>query len=125
MIGNFIVRYKRVFAPRPLGFSSGFLFSGLFIHRSSRSYYVFFNYLSYYLYGVSVTAENREGECTRISVENWPNSPEVVDKSRGESCRRNPLERFSADRRLCITLRGSARARQTRAWRSNLLYTAP
>ena len=69
MIGTFIVRYKRVFAPRPLGFSSGFLFSGLFIHRPSRSYYVLFNYLSYYVYGVSVTAENREGECIRNSGE--------------------------------------------------------
>ena len=30
-----------------------------FVHRSSRSYYLFFNYLSYYLYGLSVTAKNR------------------------------------------------------------------
>ena len=29
-----------------------------FIHRSSRFYYLFFNYLSYYLYGYPVYAEN-------------------------------------------------------------------
>ena len=41
----------------------GFLLPGLvwggFIHRCSSSYYLFFNYLSYYLYGLSVTAKNR------------------------------------------------------------------
>ena len=30
-----------------------------FIHSRRRSYYLFFNYLSYYLYGYAVTAKNR------------------------------------------------------------------
>ena len=29
-----------------------------FVHRSSRSYYLFFNYLSYYLYGEGLYAED-------------------------------------------------------------------
>ena len=32
------------------GWFGSVLGSGSFIHRSSRSYYLFFNYLSYYLY---------------------------------------------------------------------------
>ena len=35
--------------------------SGGFIHSSSRSYYLFFNYLSYYLYVLPVWYENRGG----------------------------------------------------------------
>ena len=56
------------------------LFFGWFIHSSS-PYYLFFNYLSYYLYGVPVCSKvewrgvpvcskNRVGQCTRMFVEN-------------------------------------------------------
>ena len=48
--------------------------SGWFIHSSSRSYYLFFNYLSYYLYGGPTTAENPAGGGSHNSVENSPGS---------------------------------------------------
>ena len=38
-----------------------------FIHRSSRSYYLFFNYLSYYLYGSAVSAKD-QGESSAVSA---------------------------------------------------------
>ena len=34
-------------------------FLGRFIHSSSRYYYLFFNYLSYYLYGCPLYAKSR------------------------------------------------------------------
>ena len=39
-----------------------FGFPGWFIHSSRRSYYLFFNYLSYYLYMLSVYAGTK-GRC--------------------------------------------------------------
>ena len=73
-----------------------------FVHSSRRSYYLFFNYLSYYLYGVPATAKNRGGECIRNSVENSLDSPAFVEKHR----HRKPRERFSAGRRPCTTPSG-------------------
>ena len=37
------------------------LFLVRFIHSSRRYYYLFFNYLSYYLYVFPLSAENRKG----------------------------------------------------------------
>ena len=61
-----------------------------------RSYYLFFNYLSYYMYMCPVSAEDVGVECpvtaeisfkkvSRNSVENSPESPVPVDKSRGDN----------------------------------------
>ena len=47
------------------------LFLGDFVHRASRSYYLFFNYLSYYLYVLPVWYKNRGGGVTRL-VQNYP-----------------------------------------------------
>ena len=74
-------------------FFCGFGFSGfsfLFIHRSSRSYYLFFNYLSYYLYMCPLSAKARGGMCPlsakagrgnmpTFSVENSQESHKSVD----------------------------------------------
>ena len=65
-----------------------------FVHRASRSYYLFFNYLSYYLYVLPVWYKNRGGvlpvwykttlfRVTRLVLENSPASLAPVDKPRG------------------------------------------
>ena len=48
------------FIPSRDGFDFGFLIRRL-IHSRRRSYYLFFNYLSYYLYVLPVWYENRGG----------------------------------------------------------------
>ena len=44
--------------------------------------------------GIPVSAENRERGCTRNSVENWPESPEAVDTSRGRVAVGTPRSDF-------------------------------
>ena len=52
------IKWLIVSSPAGLWLScSGFCSGGL-IHSSSRSYYLFFNYLSYYLYVFPLSAEN-------------------------------------------------------------------
>ena len=69
-----------------------FGFPGWFIHSSRRSYYLFFNYLSYYLYMLSVYAGTKGAvlpvyaemglkRVTRICVENSLESHKPVEIS--------------------------------------------
>ena len=76
-----------------------------FIHSRRRSYYLFFNYLSYYLYVLPVWYTNRGGmlpvwykitpfRVTRLVLENSPESPLPVDKTPGGNRLERPRSGF-------------------------------
>ena len=107
-------------------FDFGF-FPGRFIHSHSRSYYLFFNYLSYYLYGVAcIGRKNRRvwsvacigrknGDVWSIAcigVENSPESQRVlwITIASARSGRRKLVAAFSAGRATPRAVGGAARA---------------
>ena len=79
-----------------------------FVHRASRFYYLFFNYLSYYLYVLPVWYKTTLFRVTRLVLENSPESLLPVDKSLlGENCPLTALLGRGGCFWACLTRRGS------------------